>query len=137
MNVREFAVALTNSLDALDKVAGVEDRAAAAERRVQAAEARLSEASEAHAKLRADSDAHLAKNLDTLNAETVRHNDLVNEARKKMAKLDELHKTQIDNAGGTLTKLNTDVGLLRKQRDDLAIEIEKHRNTILDLAKKL
>jgi len=137
MNVREFSAALQDALEALAKAENADDTAAAAERRATAAETRLQAAAEAHAKLKTDSDAHLATNLDRLNAETERHNGLVADAQKKLSQLDEAHKAQIENATSTLTQLNTDVGVMRKAKDDLAIEVERQRNMILDLAKKL
>jgi hypothetical protein len=137
MNVREFSAALQDALEAIGKAENADDTAAAAERRATAAETRLQAAAEAHAKLKAQSDAHLATSLDRLNAETERHHGLVADAQKKLAQLDEAHKAQIENATVTLTQLNTDVGVMRKAKDELAIDVERQRNMILDLAKKL
>jgi chromosome segregation ATPase len=137
MQVREFAAALTAALDILDQVAGAEDRAAGAERQVAAAESKLAAHAEAHAKLKADSDAHLQDNLARLNEETAAHQSAVDRLRKQHSQLELRGKEQLENASAMLTSLNSQVGEMRKERDALSIEINKMKATVTDLAARI
>lgn len=136
MEVHDFYKVLGASLDALDRATGAEDRVKTAERQLQNKQNEISALADAHAKLKADSDAHLATNLAKLNEETVRHNNEVGEMQRKIRALEEMHKTQQENASNTLTHLNTQIGLARKELDEINIEREKTKNHMLDYARR-
>lgn len=137
MDIHEFYKALGDALGKLEVVKGVEDRADAAQRRLQAKEGELAALADAHARLKADSDRRLADNLAKFNDETVKHNQEIHALKKQIDQLNELHKTQQENASATLTKLNADVAVARKEHDEMLISREKMRNEIIDLAKKI
>ena len=136
MDMREFHRALGESLDALDRASGAEERVKAAERQLSAKQGEIDALAAAHAKLKQDSDAHLATNLAKLNEETVHHNNEIDDLKKKLAAMHELHQTQQENASNTLTHLNMQVGMARKELDELNIEREKTKNHMLEYARK-
>lgn len=136
MDIHEFSKTLGDALAKLDEVKGADERAETARRRLEAYNREIDALSEARAKMKEESDAHLAGNLSKLNAETTKHNLEVTELQKQISALQLMHKTQQENASNTLTDLNTRIGVARKELDAVMIEKEKTKGHMLDFAKQ-
>lgn len=137
MDIHEFHRALGASLDALGKASGAEEQVRAAQRRLDNLNQEIAARADAHAQMKADSDAHLAANRQKWAEELRGHEDALSEAKKKQAQLNDLHKSQEEAAGATLSQLNADVAKKLKARDELSVQIEQMKGTIHELASKL
>jgi chromosome segregation ATPase len=137
MDIHEFHKALGESLDAMDRAAGAEDRVKAAERQLAQKQTEINALTDAHAKLKKQSDDHLAANLARLNEETEQHNAAVAELKRQHFVLEQRNKEQLENASSTLTNINASVGTARQERDDLLIEVSKLRGQVQDIAARI
>lgn len=137
LTVHEFYQVLGDAIASLDKAKGADEQVNTAQRRLNDLNTQIAALADAHAKLKADSDAHLAANLAKFNEETVKHNNEVEARKKQLAALDELHRTQQENASNTLTHLNAQIGVAKHDVDRWSARREQLKNEAIEYAKSL
>jgi hypothetical protein len=137
MDIHQFHSALGQAIAALDRAGGAEERAKVAERALLAKQNELNALADAHAKLKADSDAHLAANLARMNEETEKHNALVAQLKREAFAHEQRNKDQTENASAALTALNAQVGIVKKDLDDMLIQREKMKNDAIEYANRM
>jgi hypothetical protein len=137
MDMREFHRTLGESLDALDRASGAEERVKGAERLLANKQHEIDALSEAHAKLKKQSDDHLAANLARMNEETEKWNASVADLKRQHFALEQRNKEQIDNSSSMLTNINTEIGVRRKELDAMRIEHERRKNEAVEYANRL
>ena len=137
MTVEELHRLLGDALEKLREVTGLEDRATAAQRKYEQFQHQHAALIDAHAKVKEDSDAHLAENLAKLNDETAVHAGKVEDLKKQRDQLEVLHREQEEKADNTLSSLNTRIGTARKELAEWETRRDKVKNDVLEIAKSL
>lgn len=136
LTVHEFYQVLGDALKRLDDAKSAGELADAAQRRLNNLNHEISALADAHGKLKADSDAHLAANQAKMNEETAKHQAEIDALKKQYNALEDLHKTQRENASATITRLNTEIAVAQKHRDEMNIENERMKSNMHEFARK-